>query len=854
MGVRLPSQDEDLQWRLEEAEQTLEAIRHGEVDAIVVAGPHGDLVYSLTGAEHAYRVIVETMNEAALTTDLDGTILFTNQRFCDLMRVPLCDVMGRKVVEFAAEPQRPVLEAVMAQAQAGPVQQHLALRAADGTVVPVMLSASLLRTPDSVSICLVASDLTELEESANSIRVLREHQQALQESEDRYRRFFMDDLTGDFIATPEGRIVECNPAFAEIYGFKSPADAIANGDISLFNRKDWIGVLAEVRRWGRVQRYEGHHRSHDGRDIYIVANVIGQFDEVGELTGLKGYVFDDTERKLAEIALQETNLRLENQREDVVAANEQLLTQQEELRRQAEELLEANERLQEMKEHAERTAREMEWLGRMPKENPNPVFRIALDYQILYRNAAAEELCRQWNCGQGIPAAVRDLILAARREESVGTHEFAMGGCSYLLNIAPFGSDGYVNLYVQDITARKKAEEALREMNATLENRVAQRTAELEYRARQLQKLALELSEAEEQERRRLAEVLHDDLQQQLAAVKFHLGVMGGRTKEDAATQKSIAQLDKMLRDAIETSRSLSHELSPAVIYHGDLGEILEWLANQIRAKHGLVVHVDARAEIDTESDALKAFLYKAVQEMLFNAVKHARVKEAVVRVRKRGPYISLCVSDKGRGFDMQDLRKTAGFGLMSIRERIGLLGGRMRIHSVEGVGSRFIITVPDNAMVEDRRLRTGDGQAGGRRPETGVDPAASSLQPPASPRPLRVLIADDHEIVRQGLASLLAEAQDIELVGQAGNGREAVDLAYQLRPDVVILDVAMPLMNGDEAARQIRRHLPQTRIVALSMYDEVGTTEKMRRAGVQSYILKTSPSEELLAAVRGGR
>ncbi|MEN6337430.1 MAG: hypothetical protein ABFE01_24510, partial [Phycisphaerales bacterium] len=60
MGVRLPSQDEDLQWRLEEAEQTLEAIRHGEVDAIVVAGPHGDLVYSLTGAEHAYRVIVDT--------------------------------------------------------------------------------------------------------------------------------------------------------------------------------------------------------------------------------------------------------------------------------------------------------------------------------------------------------------------------------------------------------------------------------------------------------------------------------------------------------------------------------------------------------------------------------------------------------------------------------------------------------------------------------------------------------------------------------------------------------------------------------------------------------------------------
>ncbi len=105
---------------------------------------------------------------------------------------------------------------------------------------------------------------------------------------------------------------------------------------------------------------------------------------------------------------------------------------------------------------------------------------------------------------------------------------------------------------------------------------------------------------------------------------------------------------------------------------------------------------------------------------------------------------------------------------------------------------------------------------------------------------------------MRHGLASLLAEATDVELVGEAGNGREAVDLAYQLRPDVVIMDVAMPLMNGDEAARQILRHLPQTRIVALSMYDEAGAAEKMHRAGAEAYLLKTAPADELLAAVRG--
>ncbi|MGE5295612.1 MAG: PAS domain S-box protein, partial [Solirubrobacterales bacterium] len=705
--TRLPGQEADLRWRLEEAEQTLEAIRHGEVDAIIVAGPRGDLVYSLTGAEHAYRVIVETMNEAALTADLEGTILFCNQRFCDLMRTPMHEVVGRKVVDFVAEPQRPALEKAMTEAQAGPVRQHLALRDSAGKAVPVLLSVSLLQTTESVSLCLVASDLTELEESANSIRVLREHEQALQESEERYRRFFMDDLTGDFTATPEGAILECNPAFAEIYGFESPAEAAAMGDVSRFNSEDWMMLMAAVREQGRVRRYEGRHRSFDGRDIYVVANVIGRFNEAGELTGVRGYVFDDTDRKLAEMVLHEANARLEDQRENLLVANEQLLTQQEELQRQAEELRHANLMLKELKEQAEEAAGKMEWLGRIPQEDPNPVFRVSLASRILYRNAAAQELCRVWNCEQAMPQGVRELIVTAQARAGPVTQELTVGDRTYLLNIAPFVADGYINLYVQDITERKnveealsrsetllrtvldnspdavfmkdregrlvlanpatlaivgkpaeaaigktdaelydnpadaqaimendrrimnsgrveaveecvsdpagtrtylstkapyrdeegrivgligvareitdrkRAEESLRELNATLETKVSQRTAELEFRARQLQKLALELSQAEEQERRRLAEILHDDLQQQLAAVKFHLGIVGSRAKGDFGVQRSITQLDKMLKDAIETSRNLSHELSPAVMYHGDLGEIIEWLANQ---------------------------------------------------------------------------------------------------------------------------------------------------------------------------------------------------------------------------------------------------------------------------------
>jgi DNA-binding NarL/FixJ family response regulator len=114
------------------------------------------------------------------------------------------------------------------------------------------------------------------------------------------------------------------------------------------------------------------------------------------------------------------------------------------------------------------------------------------------------------------------------------------------------------------------------------------------------------------------------------------------------------------------------------------------------------------------------------------------------------------------------------------------------------------------------------------------------------------VLVADDHKIVREGLASLLGEQEGIEVVGQAGNGREAVDLALKLHPSVVIMDVSMPLMNGDDATRQIRKLMPETRVIALSMFEENETMQKMFRAGAERYVLKTAPSEELFAAIRG--
>jgi len=116
----------------------------------------------------------------------------------------------------------------------------------------------------------------------------------------------------------------------------------------------------------------------------------------------------------------------------------------------------------------------------------------------------------------------------------------------------------------------------------------------------------------------------------------------------------------------------------------------------------------------------------------------------------------------------------------------------------------------------------------------------------------IQVLVVDDHKIVREGLASLLGEQPDIEVIGQAGNGQEAVRMTSRLRPDVVIMDISMPLMNGDEATREIKMQMPDTRIVALSMFEDEEMIKKMLRAGADSYVLKTAPSAKLIAAIRG--
>jgi PAS domain S-box-containing protein len=133
---------------------------------------------------------------------------------------------------------------------------------------------------------------------------------ALRESEIRYRKFFEEDLTGDFIAEPDGKIIFCNPAFADIFGFASVEEAIGSNVADLYtSRQSWGSLVKLIKEQKSLARHESERKRRDGRAIDTIENISGNFDERGELTQFKGYVFEDTDRKRAEKALSESRER-----------------------------------------------------------------------------------------------------------------------------------------------------------------------------------------------------------------------------------------------------------------------------------------------------------------------------------------------------------------------------------------------------------------------------------------------------------------------------------------------------------------------------------------------------------------
>ncbi len=394
-----------------------------------------------------------------------------------------------------------------------------------------------------------------------------------------------------------------------------------------------------------------------------------------------------------------------------------------------------------------------------------------------------------------------------------------------------------------DVTERKQTEQKIRELNETLERRVLERTHSLVQYQKRLRQMASELILTEHRERRRLATDLHDYLAQLLVVCRIKINQI--ETGLEGERERRLGrEINELLSSCLTYTRTLIAELSPTVLYESGLFAGLQWLGDQMRP-HGLNVQVElGEAPPDHLPDDEAIMIFQGVRELLFNTVKHAGVDQAHLRLNYEDGWLTAEVTDQGKGFDAAAVNREQGkpdkYGLFSIRERLEAMGGELIVESKPGEGTRARMRVPI-AM------------------ETEEQPAAPSIQPvmiaPARPEPtaggeIRVMLVDDHAIVREGISSLLENYPDITIVGEAADGLEAIERVQALQPDVVLMDINMPRMNGIEASRHIKREQEHVRVIGLSVNDDPQTEALMREAGAAAYLTKGGSAEELYEAI----
>ena len=324
-------------------------------------------------------------------------------------------------------------------------------------------------------------------------------------------------------------------------------------------------------------------------------------------------------------------------------------------------------------------------------------------------------------------------------------------------------------------------------------------------------------------ERNRLARELHDAVTQTLFSASLIADVLPRIWERDQEQgQKRLVELQELTRGALAEMRTLLLELRPATLTESSLADLLRQLTQAISGRSRLPVELIIEGERPLAAE-IQIALYRIAQEGLNNISKHAAASEVVLKLTFQSQSVLLSIQDNGRGFDSANVQPhSLGLGIM--RERAEKIGATLIIDSQIGKGTVIRVHCP---LAGDKKGIMGEEKQ------------------------INVFIVDDHAVVRSGLAAFLSVFDDLQLVGEAGSGAEALQKCQETAVDVVLMDLMMPEMDGAETTRLIRQQCPWIQVIALTSFPEEKLVQDALKAGAISYLLKNVTADELAAAIR---
>ena len=360
-----------------------------------------------------------------------------------------------------------------------------------------------------------------------------------------------------------------------------------------------------------------------------------------------------------------------------------------------------------------------------------------------------------------------------------------------------------------------------------------------------LRQLSARLLQLQDEERRRIARDLHDVTGQKVAVLSMSLDRLARLTEERKPEAKeSIKESREIVSQIGEEIRTLSYILHPPLLDECGLASAVHWYTEGFEKRSGIKLEVSIAPDLPRLPADAETTLFRVVQESLTNVHRYSGSSSAKIKVSNNSGEVRLEIIHYGHGSKTGAARArldgTAplGVGIPGMRERLHQLGGGLTVDFATN-GTRVTATLPIKSAAE------AGAEEGGSR--TSLNFRIQSAEDARR----RILIADDHELMRRGLRGLLESHDEWAVCGEAVEGTEAVRKSTELKPDLVIMDVNLPGLSGIDAAVQIRQEREAAKILFFTVHDSEEIIREIVGVGALGYVAKSRASQDLVEAVR---